>query len=79
MSTEDETEHVTRFFYNHSDEFIIVNFESGNRYGDIQLSVDTLDDMAKIDRIINQMDKPHWDYSYEDVLRIYQHVITETA
>lgn len=77
MIKKDETEHVTRFFYNHPDEFTIVNFESGNKYGDIQLSVDTQEDMIKVSRIINKMDKPHWDYSYEDVLTIHNHVITE--
>ena len=46
--SEDEQEHVTLGFYNRSNEFKILNFESENaEFQNIQLSVDTKDDFLK--------------------------------
>jgi len=74
MEEKDDKEHITRYFYSHSNEYEIFNFESGNYYGDIQLSVDTPRDMRVFENIIKKMDRSHWEYSYEDILRIYQNM-----
>ena len=52
--SEDEQEHVTLGFYNRSNEFKILNFESENaEFQNIQLSVDTKDDFYLINLIFN--------------------------
>jgi spore coat polysaccharide biosynthesis protein SpsF len=67
-----EREHVTSFFYNHGEKFAIHNFESGKQYGTIQLSVDTPEDMRHFKAIVVSMKKPHWEYSFEDTVRLSQ-------
>ena len=51
-----DKEHVTRFYYDNSDEFKIIDFESGVEAGSIQMSVDTLEDFKKIKRLVSQLD-----------------------
>ena len=68
LQAAEDLEHVTKYFYNHGDDFRIFNFESGADYGDIQLSVDTTQDMKMFDSIIAEMDEPHWTYSLADIL-----------
>jgi len=70
MKHNDDLEHVTKFFYRNLGCYRIYNFESGKRLGDIQLSVDTNEDMMKFDQIVRSMDRDHWCYGYEDILEI---------
>ena len=70
MLAPDEQEHVTRYFYTHNNEFTIHNFESGKAYGDIELSVNTPEDMRRIESIIHSMVKPHWEYNFEELLEL---------
>lgn len=72
MIEQAEKEHVTRFYYSHPDLFSIRNFASDNDYSDIQLSVDTAEDMSNFISIIEKMHKPHWDYSLKDILSLSQ-------
>jgi spore coat polysaccharide biosynthesis protein SpsF len=72
MKTASEKEHVTTYFYSHQEQFSICNFESGMEYGQIQLSVDTHEDMIKIERLVSSMSKPHWEYSFEDLVKLLQ-------
>ncbi|MBU4373598.1 MAG: hypothetical protein KJ714_03995, partial [Euryarchaeota archaeon] len=69
MSTADEREHVTPYLYAHHDQFSIYNFESGMEdYGYIQLSVDTAEDMILLEQVISRMQKPHWEYTFENIV-----------
>ncbi|MBN1104393.1 MAG: NTP transferase domain-containing protein, partial [Deltaproteobacteria bacterium] len=63
MSTEEEWEHVTRHFYLHPQDYRIQNIASGKDYGEIQLSVDTPEDMILIERIVSRMTLPHWEHN----------------
>ena len=63
-----EREHVTPYFYGRQSEFRILNFESGNDYGGIQLSVDTPEDMRQVERLMARMSKSHWEYTFEELL-----------
>lgn len=48
--TDEEKEHVTKFFYNHPQDFKIVNFESGNAaLSQVNLCVDTIEDMRRLE------------------------------
>lgn len=52
MHDPEDLEHVTRYFYRNPDRYRIVNFESGERAGEAQLSVDTEDDFASIEQVL---------------------------
>ena len=47
-------EHVTSYFYTHSEQFMIENFSSGDSLGDVQLSVDTLADFEAVEAILQR-------------------------
>lgn len=69
MKTRNEKEHVTTYFYLHSERFNIYNFESGEDLGNVQLSVDTTKDMRKFKAIVTSMERPHWQYTFKDILK----------
>jgi spore coat polysaccharide biosynthesis protein SpsF len=69
-SSEDQ-EHVTTYFYKNKDRFRIFNFESGGSYADIQLAIDTPQDVEIFTAIIQAMNRPHWEYSLEELLPLY--------
>ncbi len=64
-----DQEHVTTYFYKHPEDFSIRNFESGGRFGAFQLSVDTVEDMRVFEALVGSFDMPHWNYSYEDLIK----------
>lgn len=68
MQGDDELEHVTRFFYKNMDKYKIFNFESGNDYSGIKLSIDTREDLNTFKGIVSKMKKPQWEYKLEDIL-----------
>jgi spore coat polysaccharide biosynthesis protein SpsF len=70
MLAPDEREHVTRYFYKHKEEFVIYNFESGKDYNNLELSVNTPEDMKRFEAIIHSMKKPHWEYNFEELVEL---------
>ena len=72
MQEEADLEHVVRYYYQHPDEFRIQNFTLTENLSRIQLSVDTWQDMDTFVTIASKMTRPHWEYTLEDILRIYQ-------
>ena len=68
MKTRIEKEHVTTYFYLNGERFKIYNFESGEDLGKVQLSVDTTKDMLKFKNIVISMERPHWQYTFKDIL-----------
>jgi len=52
----DDREHVTKAFYKNKSNFKIKNFVAEHPAGDIQLSVDTQEDLDKVTAIINACD-----------------------
>lgn len=71
MREDEDLEHVTKFFYDHPENFRIHNFTLAQNFNDIQLSVDTQQDMNTFATIVSKMDRPHWEYALEDILQIY--------
>ena len=61
-------EHVTTYFYDNKDNYRIHNIDSGRDAGNIQLSVDTKNDMKVFEQIVAKMDRSHWKYNWEEVL-----------
>lgn len=74
MQTDEELEHVTKYFYLHQADFSIFNFAAPQAYGDIQLSVDNRQDMEIFAAMVRMMSRPHWAYGLEDVLGLYRQV-----
>ena len=56
------------FFYKNMDKYKIFNFESGNDYSGIKLSIDTREDMNTFKDIVSNMKKPQWEYKLKDIL-----------
>ncbi len=79
MQTEEELEHVTKYFYSHRADFYIFNFAAPQAYGDIQLSVDNRQDMELFAAIVGMMNRPHWQYGLEDVLGLYRQATQSTV
>jgi len=69
-STED-FEHVTRYFYNNYKSFNILNLKNNKDLSSLNLSVDTEEDYQKISKIISNMEKKHFEYSYKDIISKY--------
>ena len=79
MREVDELEHVTKYFYKHPEDFRIHNFSLPVNLNDIRLSVDTPQDMGRFANIISKMVRSHWEYTFEEVLQIYQGLNGEQA
>ena len=61
--TLDQKEHVTKYFYDNANDFSIKNFESSEKYQNINLCVDTLSDLNRIRKIFLKTDSDQitWD------------------
>lgn len=79
MSEPADFEHVTRVFYRLGDRFTVTGMESPTDHSAARLAVDTADDMATFAGIVARMDRPHWEYSLEEVLKLHRHVTTRRA
>ena len=65
-------EHVTLYFYekdNPKNHYYFYNNEVPEAAG-IQLALDTPEDLEKIQNIINQFSKPHWEYNLKEIFKI---------
>jgi len=68
--TPDELEHVTQYFYSNPDQFKFYNFSSGGDYKNVLLVVDTEEDLDHFKKIIYRMEKPHWEYGWQDIVKL---------
>jgi spore coat polysaccharide biosynthesis protein SpsF len=71
-----DREHVTSYFYRNADQFRIVNFSLDPPRRDVHLAVDTPEHFDFVARIVARMNRPHWEYSLDDVLRICDELAT---
>ena len=67
-------EHVTSFLYSQPDRFRVRNVRREPDDGAINLSIDTMEDARIVGAILARMDRPHWDYDYEEIMRLYRAV-----
>jgi spore coat polysaccharide biosynthesis protein SpsF (cytidylyltransferase family) len=70
MVTPEDREHVTTYFYRNESRFTIRNFVSETFLGDLHLGVDTEDDLEVTRRILEQMERPHWEYPLKELVRM---------
>jgi len=54
--TEEQKEHVTKFFYDRPDKYRIVNFTSGGDYNSLNMCVDTLEDKFQVEAVLRKLD-----------------------
>ena len=71
MSRPDHFEHVTKYYYEHSDEFRIKNFSNDKDLSSYRLVVDIPEDLKRIEKIINSMTRHHTKYSLDDFIELY--------
>ena len=54
LLTDDQREHVTKFYYENPAVFRIMSFTSGGDYGKVNLSIDTAHDFATVDAVLHR-------------------------
>jgi spore coat polysaccharide biosynthesis protein SpsF len=72
--TADEREHVTKRFYDHARDYAIRNMVHEPECGDIQLSVDTLEDMRRVSGILGRLGAPYHRHRLSDILGILNEI-----
>lgn len=55
MRLKQDLEHVTNYFYKNPSSFKIKNFSCFHNYGHINLSIDTIDDFGRLERIVKKL------------------------
>ena len=66
--TQEEREHVTGPLY--EGDFRVLRFEAPDPRTDVSYTLDTPEDHARLDAILRAMERPHWEYSWEEVLEL---------
>lgn len=66
--SESDREHVTSFFYSHSNDYDIENFEYIKDVSKNSLVVDTQDDFDRVKCIIERLNGPHEQYGWQELL-----------
>lgn len=74
MSSNEDLEHVTPYFYRNPRRFKIFNFSAEQDCSGITLAVDTTEDMDRFGTIVATMDKPHWEYHLPEILAIHRNI-----
>ena len=64
----DAREHVTGPLY--AGGFRVVRLEAGDPRTDVHLTLDTGEDHARLEAILAAMERPHWEYGWEEVLAL---------
>lgn len=71
MTENEEREHVTSWFYNHTAEAAITNFTARRDMSSIRLCVDTAEDLASIRALAARMTSDQSRYSLNDLLALH--------
>lgn len=66
-----DKEHVTPYFYRNPDKFTIRNIAFPGLRGDVQLSVDTGEDLVRFEQIIGRLGPPYWQHGLESILQVF--------
>ena len=79
MSQHEDKEHVSRFLYRNEGKYKIMNFTSPISFEGLHMVVDTPDNALVIERLIEHMDKPHWEYSVSELVSLLKEIRHEKA
>jgi spore coat polysaccharide biosynthesis protein SpsF (cytidylyltransferase family) len=67
---DDEKEHIGKYYYNHPDKFKILNFSAGGDYSEKRLCVDTFEDLERFKKELRAMNKAHYLYGWQAILKL---------
>lgn len=67
-SSPEELEHVTAPIYQHPEWYRIVNFSHVPNLEHINMSVDTAEDAARVDRLLRSLSRPRWSYPLDELV-----------
>jgi spore coat polysaccharide biosynthesis protein SpsF (cytidylyltransferase family) len=70
MVDDDDREHVTGWLYRHADELRILRFEQDPAVTAPPLTLDTPEDHVRLDGVLRSMDRPHWEYRWDEVVAL---------
>lgn len=68
---QDHYEHVTAYFYEHQEDFSVCRFTPERGYDGVHLAVDQPRDLERLAAVIGRMDRPHWTYGVDELVRLY--------
>ena len=71
LSSKEDFEHVTRYFYNNFNSFNILNLKNDKDLSSVNLAVDKRKDYQKVSKIICNFKKNHFEYSLKDIIQKY--------
>lgn len=77
MSTVQEQEHVTGYFYAHPNEFVIRSFIAARPRSEVQLSVDTAEDFIRCESILRMLGCPPWQAGWEACVVAYDKLVAD--
>ena len=72
LMNESDKEHVTPIFYRNAEVFNIENIAYSSSCHHLDLSVDTPAQLTQCQEIFNSLEKPHWDYDIDELLKLYR-------
>jgi spore coat polysaccharide biosynthesis protein SpsF len=75
MTTAEEREHVTRYFYEHPQDFSIVSFTTDDGRPDVQLSIDNHEDYARCVEIFRVLPGPPWQVGWRGCVAAYDRCV----
>jgi spore coat polysaccharide biosynthesis protein SpsF (cytidylyltransferase family) len=78
FDSKEDFEHVTKFFYRNAVRYKINNFFLDHNHSNISLAVDTPEDLEIFQRMISDMNKPHWEYCLEEIIKIYHQIMSQS-
>lgn len=66
--TEEQKEHVTKYFYDNAKNFTLKNFKSTTNFSDLNFCIDTQNDLKKIETIFlkEDFDQKNWSHFYKN-------------
>jgi len=71
MTQPEEFEHVSKYFYNHPNDFKIHNFKNDRDLSYYRLVVDTPEDLNRFKKIIANMNRHYTKYNMNDIIALY--------
>jgi len=63
-------EHVTLYFYQHPEEFRILDLPARADYAGVNFVVDTPEDLAGFSALVARMNRPHWAYDLDGLVAL---------
>lgn len=70
----EEREHVTLYYYRHPEIFRIASFEAERDLGDRSLTVDTPEDVERMERLIGAMDRAPAEYDCDAIVALAERI-----